>query len=733
MAEWRNWVVGGSFTRGLFFAGGQGARAGLTVAEGLPDNSITALLVDRDQTLWIGTRGGLAALWPKRVRVFETPGGTFGQRIQSVVPAGTNGIWAATEAGGLFRYDGQWTRAGLQGGRSQVLTALWSPPNRDLWVGSGGGGLMRLAASEWENGSWRVAETGLPNNEFVHCLLQTTPGQLWVGTRSGLFLLSGDGGEKAVSLTLPGVINCLAEDGSGGVWFGTKGTGLGHWQAGHTTYLREADGLPSENIFALYRDPETSGTLWVGTAGAGLVRYQAGRLAVISSRNGLPDDAICQVIADDAGRLWLGTYAGICAVKIADLNACADGRLARLDCLMLNEADGLTTPECSSAQQPACCRTPDGRLWFGTRRGVAVVDPAHIAINTNPAQVWIEPLRTDTGAVPAPGTSGKVALPLGQRRVEFRFAAPSLKAENRISFIHRLAPVETEWSQPDRSHDVIYGALPPGDYTFHVRAANEDGVWSSTDATMAFHLPPHLWERVWFAPASWTGGALAVCGLVLLNLRRRAQRRLERSERQRALERERGRISKDLHDDLGGSLTEVGILAGAAAEGQTSPELRGYLDEINRKSESMIYALDEIIWAINPRHDSVRSFADYLSGHAAEFLGRAGLRLRLDVQQDLPEIQFDSRRRHSCFLAAKEALTNVVRHAAATEVWLHLRVHEGSLRLAIEDNGTGFDPAAASGRHGIQNLHERLTEMGGRCRITRGATGGTQVVLEVPL
>ncbi|MGN6643123.1 MAG: sensor histidine kinase, partial [Verrucomicrobiota bacterium] len=270
--------------------------------------------------------------------------------------------------------------------------------------------------------------------------------------------------------------------------------------------------------------------------------------------------------------------------------------------------------------------------------------------------------------------------------------------------------------------------------TFHVRAANEDGAWSTTDATIVFRIPPHLWERVWFAPVSWTGGALAVFGLGLLDLRRRSRRKLELSERQRDLERERARISKDLHDDLGGSLTEVGILAGAAAEGQTNPATRGYLDEINRKSESMIYALDEIIWAINPRHDSVRSCADYLSGHPPAILSRAGLRLRLDVQQDLPELQFDSRRRHSCFLAAKEALTNVVRHAAATEVLLHLRIAEGRLWMAIEDNGTGLDPAAGSSRrHGLRNLHERLAEMGGQCRITRGAMGGTRVELEVPL
>lgn len=180
---------------------------------------------------------------------------------------------------------------------------------------------------------------------------------------------------------------------------------------------------------------------------------------------------------------------------------------------------------------------------------------------------------------------------------------------------------------------VTYATLPPGEYKFRVATCNEDGFWNPDDTAIAFSIPPFLWEQAWFAPVCWLGGMLALTGLIVLQVRRRARRRLEKVERQRMLEHERARISKDLHDDLG--------------------------------------------------------------GYAAEFLNRAGLRLRLDVQKNLPDLELNSERRHSLFLAAKESLTNVVRHAAATEVVLRLHTRDRRLLLTVEDSGKGFEPPCA--------------------------------------
>jgi signal transduction histidine kinase len=252
---------------------------------------------------------------------------------------------------------------------------------------------------------------------------------------------------------------------------------------------------------------------------------------------------------------------------------------------------------------------------------------------------------------------------------------------------------------------------------------------------VAITVPPFLWERAWFAPLCWAGAVGAAAALVLAFIQQRLHRRLELLEHQRSVERERTRIAKDLHDDLGGSLTEINMLAGTIV----MPALRGSaaadtVTRIGGKSTQLVRALDEIVWAINPKHDSIPSLADYLAGSASEFLAAAGIQLRLDIQRNLPALPLTPELRHELFVAAKEALNNVVRHARAADVYVRFKVESGRLSIVIEDNGCGFDTAAPpGGGDGLANMSERLAALGGLCRISSRIGNGTIVDLELPL
>lgn len=210
-------------------------------------------------------------------------------------------------------------------------------------------------------------------------------------------------------------------------------------------------------------------------------------------------------------------------------------------------------------------------------------------------------------------------------------------------------------------------------------------------------------------------------------------RQRKEAELQRAAEQERSRIARDLHDDLGSSLTEISLLAGL---GQSQMELaatRERFDEIAGKSRSLVNSLDAIVWAADPEEDAMEPFADYLAGHARVFLESSGLACRFKVPIDFPPVKLGGRVRHDLFLAVKETLNNVVRHAQATEVEFGLHLNGSRLEILIADNGRGFDPQVVARGNGLANLRERLAGLGGTCSIESTPGKGSRVKLSLDL
>jgi signal transduction histidine kinase len=209
----------------------------------------------------------------------------------------------------------------------------------------------------------------------------------------------------------------------------------------------------------------------------------------------------------------------------------------------------------------------------------------------------------------------------------------------------------------------------------------------------------------------------------------------QRVEHLRTMEQERARVAQDLHDELGSGLTEISMLVARTRAATTPGEKRGrYLEQVGDKARQMVTALDEIVWAMNPRHDSLASMVSYFCLYAEKFLQLANIAWRLEGASELPDRAMDSRHRHQLFLAFKEALTNVVRHSQATEVRLGFALEHGQLRLTLADNGCGFPAAApAAGMDGVANMRSRIGKLGGRFEIASQAGQGTVVKFFVPV
>jgi signal transduction histidine kinase len=382
--------------------------------------------------------------------------------------------------------------------------------------------------------------------------------------------------------------------------------------------------------------------------------------------------------------------------------------------------------ECSGGMQPASDRMADGRLLFPTSKGLVVVDPARLRVNPLPPPVAIEVMNVDGRPVTLRGHDLRSRrIEPGQRQYEFQYAGLSFVSPAKVRFRYRLEGLEPEWLDAGSKRSVNYSYIPPGDYVFRVTACNNDGVWNQTGAALAFTVLPYFWQTLPFRLAAAGLGILVVGFVVWAVTQRRMRLTLEAAERQRAVERERARIAKDIHDDLGASLTRISLLSESVPpEHNASPEAVEALGQIFRTSRELVQAMDEIVWAVNPKHDTLDSLANYLASYAQDYLDAAGIRCRLDLPVDLPTWQVTAEVRHNLFLAFKEALNNVVKHAGATQVSIELALLRHGFSLTVTDNGRGFTPGenvpaggrAASG-NGLANMRQRLQEVGGRCEI----------------
>jgi signal transduction histidine kinase/ligand-binding sensor domain-containing protein len=703
---------------------------------GFPHDWIRCLIEDREGTLWMGAGSeGLVALCPSKVETFNPPDHWQGCVALSTTVDHNGGIWVGTEGAGLYHLlNNEWKHYGESSGFSNQFVWCVSKDAQDrLWAGTWGGGVFV------QRGDHFVAPPGLENvNVPMPAILQARDGVTWIGTASGLIRYQAGTvkwfGEKE-GLKLPDV-RAIAEDKDGTIWFGMLGGGLGRLQNGRLEQFFKRNGLSSDYVQCLHLDAD--GTLWIGTYGSGLCRLKNGRFSKINSTQGLPSNFIFGIEEDDHGNFWVSSRGGIFRVSQKALNDCADGTTNSIHCLNYGIGDGMPSLECSGGMQPSSCKTSDGRIWFPTGGGLVVVNPENIKINHQPPPVVIEEIIANGRTLTDNPPNDQVfRIPPGFQRFEFHYTGLSFVAPEKIQFQYRLEGWENDWVDAGDKRVAEYSYIPPGNYTFHVRACNSDGIWNETGAQFAFNLLPHFWQTFWFHTVTALAATASVAGIVLFITRRRMRRKLEIIQRQQAIERERTRIAKDIHDHLGANLTRISLLSQSAhGELENPAQAAAQLDRIYDTSRELTRSMDEIVWAVNPQHDTLDSLASYLGNFAQEYLVSINIRCRLDVPLHLPHWPITAELRHNVFLAFKEALHNIVKHSGATEASVSLTTDAGGFTLIVQDNGKGFDVTAAEsdwaaqrlGRgNGLKNLRQRLEKIGGRCEIQSTRGTGTEI------
>jgi ligand-binding sensor domain-containing protein/signal transduction histidine kinase len=713
--------------------------------------AILSLAEDREGDLWVGTRGGLNQVHRRLISIITPADGLPFQGVQSVCQDATGALWLVGENGVLVRGQGtNWTVQLPSGGSAQThVTCAAADTNGSVWIGTWGGGLY-----QWADGQFK--DLGLQaslHQKSPRSLLVTSNGDLWIGTDAPdvLYRLRG---EKLQAFNLPPgyrFIRAMAEDAAGNVWAGAS-DGLLVRVTGDAL-VDETAKSSSISIRCLYG--EANGDLWIGYAGAGVGRFRNGSITRFGTDQGLPNDYIAQILTDDRSNVWFAGNQGIFKVREQDFNDVAKGLATRVWPVVYGRSEGLPGLQASFDFYPDSLRSPDDRLFFSMLSGLAEVRLDYARFNYQPPNVFIEHVTADDQTFTvyqdfsmassankvAPvglgntGSKGGLRLPPGLQQVQFEFTALSFVAPENVQFRYQLEGLDKNWVDAGTRRTASYTHPPPGHYRFKVIACNNDGIWNKVGDTLAVTFEPYFWQTLWFKLSVTSISFAFLCGVVVLVLRRRHRLVVERLEHQRALELERNRIARDLHDDLGVGLTEIGLLGDLAdTSSELPPTTRERLQEITGRARTLAASLDEIVWAINPANDTSQSLVDYFFPYAQKLLGHAAIRCRLEVIEPLPAGNLNAEERHEFFHAYKEALNNIIRHSGASQVQVTMSAAEGNLLIRIADDGCGLDEVAGKGaHHGLVGMRERLLRLGGRCEITSSAENGTTVTFIIPV
>lgn len=742
----RLWI--GTSGRGLFCFDDNRFQP-VTLDENRWPYDVRAICEDREGNLWLGTSGGgLVQLRLQSMHVLRAGQGLPPSPPTALALDASGRIYAGVERGGLYVGEaGRFDRVGGSDGLmvQSFISSISIGHDGTVWAGTLGNGLYCL-----QNGRLVQLTTadGLADDS-VPVVCPDADGGAWIGTTAGILQhFSGLTTKRFDEDGLPRIrATCVIPAQGGGYWFGTQDGQLWREQNGSFTDMKLSEDEP---ILSLYQDGQ--GKLWVGTDGDGLICVTDKARWHWNSYSGLPDNIVAGMVQDAGGSLWLVTGAGIYQVSQGNLLYALATPKSTLACDLMSEAK--TVPESTAIFGGVrAALTQAGELWFATSEGILNVDTHQSGIDPATFPVCIEsatfngqpPISLLRGNLWSSMTDTNYAYraPVDLSSLEIHFTALNFASPKQIQFRHRLEGSDLDWVDDGSARSVRYSRLSYGRYRFRVAARSANGNWQEGGA-FDFIVPTPIYLQTWAIGLY----VLTAIGFITATVRvvshRRLRTALARLEQQQLLERERMRIARDMHDEMGSKLTKISFLSEhAQADAEATGPLAGKIRTIAESSRELLKTMDEIVWVVNPRNDTLDNLVTYLSHYAVEYFQNTSIECNLRLPPEIPHSALSSETRHNLFLTFEETLNNVLKHSGATLVTIDMTVNGLEFELKVSDNGKGFAaPVSAApdgpsrggrGGNGFKNMRQRLLAIGGECLISSQPGTGTSVTMRMKI
>jgi signal transduction histidine kinase/ligand-binding sensor domain-containing protein len=710
-----------------------------------------ALCEDRAGTMWFGTENDAVLKLDRARKPFslytKIPGDTSSlssTTVTGICEDASGSVWVGT-LGGLNKMNastGTFTHYRHDDRNPNSLSRdpigpILEDRRGTLWIGTGGGGL-----DEFDKRRQRLVHhsLGLTDNN-VAALCASLDGKLWIGT-DGSSILEYGFASNTFRRHIPGYaksgggvggVEAILEDHTGLIWVAVPPTGLNSYDRlseKWTQFVRDprARNDPSSIVApgTLSLCEDRRGMIWVGTD-EGLFKFEreTGTFTWFSIKDGLADDFIDAILEDGRGRLWLCTAHGLSRFEPRN------GSFRNYDA-----GDGLAIGQC---RLPTGCKNRKGEMFFGGSNGFVRFHPDSIKDNPYVPPIAITAFKKFDKLVSFDSAiSEKKSIDISYREnvFSFEFVALNYTSPEKNQYAYKLEGFDNEWVYCGTRRHATYTNLDGGKYVFRVKGSNNDGVWDEKGTSIAIIITPPFWSTWWFRAFALVAVFGSVGGAVRYIEIRKMKRRIELLEQERALERERSRISQDMHDEVGASLTEIAILSELARKemGDKSDIAGLHIRKIADRSREVVDSMSEIIWTINPKNDHLNDLIAYLHHYAVQYLKSTAIRCRFESPETVPDFSLSAEVRRHIFLVVKEALHNVVKHSDATETTVRCSFGEGTMEVSVEDDGKGF-PLEQISRigNGVLNMRKRIENIGGTFAIDSQQGGGTKVCISVPI
>jgi signal transduction histidine kinase len=735
-----------------------------TSTHGLTCDSIRFAFEDLEHNLWVGSSGGGLLRFRKRTFVnYDLEDGLPERAIKALVEEKSGGILVGTFGKGMARLEGKRISpiVASDGGRfGPYVQCLLRDRQENIWLGTYGEGIQIM-----REGMRHVIPASFTGGSLSAALFEDSNGQIWIGGDETVSVFAN--GTFAPQKRAPPGVRCFAESlHDHSIWAGTA-EGVFRYEGDSWTEVK-MNRKSIARTSCLH--PEPDGTMWIGAYGLGLLRRRGDSDALLTEREGLPTRNIASIVEDNAGSWWFGSDRGVIRADRKDLEDAADRKQSRLTCQVFDRGDGLGSIECAGGFQSTALKDRQGKLYFATTKGLGVVNPALVPVNTNSPRIHFESVSyidAKSGHKSFASETNFIRIPAGNGQIEVYTAALCYAGSEKVQLEYRLLHGRNVISGgKQRSRLIVLGWLPPGQYVLSVVAANNDGVWSPENNTLNLVVEPYFWQTAWFRFVFLCSSIALACFAAWHVSRSKLRQHIRRLQQQREIESaranerkqaadelreanvrlhklsahlidlqesERRFIAKELHDEIGQSLTAASLNFRSAAAGKEPQR--------NQSFEDGIMILNEVLGQVRDLSLDLRpSMLDHVGLPAAirwqvdRIAQRVGI--KAEVSADDYALPSNADLEIACYRIVQEALTNVARHAKARNVRVELHASEKGVNLLIKDDGIGFDPGAVRQQgksFGIFSMEERASLLGGNMTIDSARGNGTAVIVQVPV
>ncbi len=697
---------------------------------GLKNVRVQTLVFDKLDRLWLGTEGGISVFENGQFNNFTTENGLSNNIIYSSILDREGNLWFGTFGGGanLFLGDYFENHTTLDGLSNDVITSIIEGENGEMWLATYGGGLNKLKDGEFTTIS---LNEGLLDDK-VFSVNKDSKGRIWIGMRNGLAFLENGRLNVVSEKEFPyRKVRQVYEDSKGVFWISTYEEGMIRYDGENFNAITTDDGLADNTVLGAVEGED--GSMWMATYG-GVTRYYEGEIENFSIQEGLPNNAVMMVIKDDQDRIWASTFGGIAwfdGLKFQSVTT-EDGLPSRVCYFIQQSNDGffwigtnngvvkfdadkflsdapnekeqafqLITKEQGLVSDEmnlgAVYEDSNDHLWFGSVEGVSHFYPDKYKGNPLSPRVKIDKV-VASGRINR--NSKHFDIDYDQNYVEINYSGINFTAPNQVVYEYRMKGVDPTW-QRTMDRVVKYPSLPSGEYTFSVHARNTNGTWSDEKTEITFSVNAPFWMQWWFLLVL----GIFIVGIILLFYNYYKARKLVDIERIRV------RIASDLHDDVGASLTEVALQSDFLQASKIDPEFKQSLEQIGKQCRKIVTSLDDIVWSIDARNDTVGDLTDRMQDYILNVLEPKNFLVQYDFEDLKMENKLEVPIKENLYLIFKEAVNNISKYSNGDKVELKMNIHNGNFKFIIYDNGTKGKGSKKTG-HGLRNMEMRAKRIG---------------------